>query len=265
MFCRRYFAWTVAIFVAAAPTLVRADVIAYEGFAYSAGSLDGDNGGTGWANAWSASSSGSASVSAAGLTYASGGKSLVTSGGSVSLPGDHYGGFRSPASVPTSGSMYISFLADRTGDGESNYLGLSLFSGGAEQAIFGAMNGETHWGIEQNTTGATYMTTETVGATPTLLVARIDFGASDDTVSLYVNPSLTAEPSTPSVSATFNTFSWDRIRIQSRVAGNVDEIRIGTTYADVTQSVPEPGVCVFAVTGFISLLAYAWRRQTSHA
>jgi hypothetical protein len=264
MFSHRVFVLS-ALLIAAIPASLQAGLLIDEGFAYSAGSLAGDNGGTGWSDAWSASSSGSATVAAPGLTYVDGRWSLVTRGGKASLPGSHYGDFRTPTSVPTSGTMYLSFLADRPSFGDPpNYLGVSLFSGDTEQMIIGAGNSEpevNHWFIEQNTTGNTYTASEAPGATPTLLVARIDFGASTDAVSLYVNPSLTAEPGTPSASATFNAFSWDRVRIQSGVAGDIDEIRIGTTYADVVPSIPEPNVVILLVTGLIGIMAYAWRRR----
>jgi hypothetical protein len=263
MFSKKFLVLVCVSVVALTADNVHAGLIAYEGFAYNTGSLDGANGGTGWSNAWSASSSGSASVSATGLTYASGGQILVTSGGSASLPGTHYGDFRAPASTPASGTMYISFMADRTGTGESGYLGLSLFNDSTEHLYIGAQsNGGQYWYMQQNSSNEWGNTTETAGATPTLLVARIDFGTSSNVYKLYVNPSLTSEPGTASASFTSSAaFSWDRIRIQSGVAGDIDEIRMGTTYADVVSSVPEPTTCILLGTGAMAILAYAWRKR----
>jgi MYXO-CTERM domain-containing protein len=91
-----------------------------------------------------------------------------------------------------------------------------------------------------------------------LLVYKIEFGAGTTTgnerVSLFVNPALGTEPATASASALdVGSFIFDRIRIQAGNgdSGSVDEIRFGTTYADV---VPEPSAALMAALGVFSLV-----------
>jgi hypothetical protein len=261
MLLRRAFVLTVAILIAAIPASLQADLVAYDGFNYTAGSLPGNSGGTGWSNAWSAGQWGSAGVAETGLTYASGGQSLVTSGGAATLTVAGQGAYRTPTSALNSGSVYISFLADRTA-ANSSYLGLSLFSGSTEKVFIGAGNSETVWGAQIKATETQCNSTVATSATPTLLVTKLDYGPTGaGTLSLYVNPSLTAEPGAASASGSFSSLSWDRIRIQADGFGGIDEIRIGTSYADVTSSVPEPGTLALLATGLFGLLAYAWRKR----
>ena len=80
----------------------------------------------------------------------------------------------------------------------------------------------------------------------TFLVYRITFGTLNDTIDLFVNPTLGgALPAAPNATLTTadNTFfpnAFNRIRVQSGdQAFTVDELRIGQSFADVAP-VPEP-------------------------
>ena len=83
--------------------------------------------------------------------------------------------------------------------------------------------------------------TGTYGATPYLVVFKIDFDTSgiNDTVTIYINP--TASSATPGVAAAYTVTTFD-VGIISGVgfqkpgggfAVKVDEVRVGDTYADV--------------------------------
>ena len=88
-------------------------------------------------------------------------------------------------------------------------------------------------------------------------VIRIDFGPGNaDTVRAYANPLLTAEPGTPDgmLTPTGDTdLSFDRIGLANFGGGVapflVDEIRIGTSYADVTTfaAIPEPSAALLMI------------------
>ena len=107
----------------------------------------------------------------------------------------------------------------------------------------------------------------------TLAVLRIDHKAGNDDAYLFLNPTLGIEPSLSSAAA-FSTnafdFSFDNVRpfAGGVDTGNrrpyaelvVDEIRFGTTYADVTPfvGVPEPSVIALSVAG---VALFGWRRK----
>ena len=75
----------------------------------------------------------------------------------------------------------------------------------------------------------------------TLLVLRADLQPGNDRFTLYVNPSpLSPEPPTGIVKQDMDIGGLDGIVLYSTGAHSVDEIRWGTTFADVTP-VPEPG------------------------
>ena len=74
---------------------------------------------------------------------------------------------------------------------------------------------------------------------------------------MFENPLLNSEPANAAatVTATRNSvLTWDRVRIQSgqigEATGLVDELRIGTTYADV---VPEPSTVALLSLGAMAL------------
>jgi len=83
----------------------------------------------------------------------------------------------------------------------------------------------------------------------TLLVLRADLQPGNDRFTLYVNPSpLSSEPLTGIVKQDMDIGALDGIVLYSTGAHSVDEIRWGTTFADVTP-VPEPGTIFLALVG----------------
>lgn len=94
-----------------------------------------------------------------------------------------------------------------------------------------------------------------------LLVLRMSFGASSDTVDLYVNPSDLGgtPPASPSASITLSDFYWRSINWypgDGQNNGYIDEIRVGESFADVTTAIPEPA----ALLGVLVLGMLARRR-----
>src|SRR5512133_2579345 len=115
---------------------VKADLIAYEGFDYAAGSdLSFQNGGFGWSTAWGTNSSGTtiagnmlgAGIKAGNLSYTDlAGNSLVTSGNSLFMTGTNGTSqpFRTLNTVvgTNGGSAWVSFMAYRSGTPTNNTL-----------------------------------------------------------------------------------------------------------------------------------------------
>lgn len=222
--------------IAMAASAARGNLITYEGFNYSPGALAGDNGGSGWTNAWSVSGT-SGTVSSTGMTYTDGsGKMLPVTGGSANV--NSQGDFRTPSSTPNSGTLYISFIA-QVPTASGSYFGLSLFNSASEVLFLGAPNADADWGIDPK--AGTVVTGTTSITNSTFLVYEVQFGASSSTISEYDNPSLTAQPGPANATTTTTDLTtasgWTQIRVQSGENANIDEIRIGTAYADV---VPEP-------------------------
>lgn len=247
--------------------------IAYDGFDYSTvdnpgddtGDIDlfGNNGGSGWSNAWSgAGGLGSNFITSPGFGATAG--SLPVSGNKSSLSGNNNGNFRSPSITPDAdgATVYISFLGD-VDAGE--YAGISLFDGGSENLFLGKPFAEANWGIAGAGPNAL---SSTPASALSLLVYRIDFGAlnggNDTRIRLYVNPAVGTEPLTADATAQRGDFVWDQIRVQSgggTVTGAFDEIRIGTAYGDVA-AVPEPVTAVTLLSG-LGVLVGLQRRRAS--
>jgi len=268
------------LMVTATGTPAVGQVIAYEGFNYASGTnLNGLNGGSGWANAWSEPSFGTGNpddnipetIQAGSLTFGS----LVTSGNRVVTGGRFSYDIRNlGTALGTAGTTrYASFLIrrDTTGPDPTNngpdFGGLvfgdennpnSLFvgkPGGGTVANFALENGN---GSNQVASSRP----ETLGTTA-LLVVRFDFTAANDTFRLYVNPTPGAtEPSVADAlknDLNIGTFVGVSISTGALANWSVDEIRLGNTFADVVAvPVPEPGSIVLTLSGGLAIL---WRRR----
>jgi PEP-CTERM motif len=99
-----------------------------------------------------------------------------------------------------------------------------------------------------------------VGATDWLVV-RADFTAGIDKFTLYVDPTPGgSEPLSGTVKQDSDVGTVSAITLYSTGAFSADEIRIGTTYADVT-STPEPGsVALMGIAGLLACGRRAGRR-----
>ena len=250
----------------------RAAATVYEGFDYPAGAnaLASKNGGIGWNNPWD---TGLSDIVAGGFNYTDGlGNQLVTVGNRAAADQNSAGNLRFLSNTFSSGTVYLSFLLQCTNSASNfNYAGLSLYSGVAEEIFFGDINAPPNGtlGIERLGFENGFLI-GTDASLLNLIVVRIDFNAGttagNEKVSIFVDPSLDAEPATAFRFTDVADFSFDRIRIQSgRTSGadpleigQFDEIRVGSTYADVTpHTVPEPGACGLAALAGLML----WGRR----
>ena len=268
---RKTLAFTVIGFVGYATfnTTAQAELIAYDGFDYPAGtSLTGQTGPLGFSAPYTAAASGS-TVSSPGFGYTD----LPVTGGKVALTGSTNSGTfgmltNSPETAGT--TIYMSYLMQLTAD--AGYAGVSLFDGTTETLFTGNRNsGANVFGIEAKV--GTSASSTASSASLSLVVYRIDFTATGAKIRLYVNPTSGVEPATADAEVDRTSpLTYDRIRIQSSgTTGFVDELRIGETFADVApvtsgiinQTITVLGSSVASGTGASpSTLGWAARMKT---
>lgn len=221
-----------------------APALAYEGYAYPAGTTisTNENGGTGWAGAWTpdVETPTNAVVVATGLEYGDGPFALITSPGSVlytattnNMASGDVRGFRTLASgIQSTGVTWISFIGQRQGPtitntGTPNNIypraaNLSFYEGGTERFAIGNGSGAVSnlWSILPagsvgNVTNA--QRSSTAMNVQSFIVLRIDHNTSgtNDSLYMWVNPPLGATPDISTASArsegAFN-FAFDRVR-----------------------------------------------------
>ena len=257
---------TVAVILIASPvTLAVGEILVDESFDYPLGAIAGQVGGIGFNGAYT----GGGNVTSPGQTY----PGLITFGNTFSTAGSNNGAFRllqTPVGTDA-GTLYVRFLGSNTSGSAPDYAGLSFFNGAAdEELFFGKTFNAANYGFEvsdvPNGQGARNAANGPISATTTLLVYRLSFTPTGDTIDLFVNPgsSLAATPD-----ATFTTtddaiFSdtFDRIRLQSGANAptfDYDEIRFATTEAEVLSAIPEPST--FGLLGLTTVGIAALRRR----
>jgi hypothetical protein len=217
--------------------------IAYDGFNYSTGSLAGDNGGTGWATAWTNdySSGASFNVIATGMTYSG----LTTSGGSIAW-GSGGNGISEDSrtlSLMDSGVVYIQFLSQfgssSSGGGTPN---IRLYDSGALTGGFGSNGGSTMSilnSLLQPASGGSSSSSASLTAL-NLVVGRIDY--ENDITMMWVNPDLSTfdyqNPAAPDATYTNLAPAFNTIAIYSRSPANLDEFTV------MAEPAPEPSSSV---------------------
>lgn len=278
----------------------QAYLLAYEGFDYVSGSdISGANGGFGWTTPWGVNSAGATVIGnalgdtslAGSLAYYSGDKALFTTGnkgfysaatGTSSPFRDFFAGNTGAEGT----TVWVSFLARRTGPTVVNTgtpfnpypraANVSLFSSGSERLAIGTGSGMVSNNVSLlpagNVGNARPSTSDY--ALLTFAVVRIDYGAdNNDTAYLFVNPALGVEPDLGSAAAVTNNFDFAFSRIRPFAGGvdtgnnrpyaelEVDELRIGTSWQDVSPFitlVPEPSTLAL---GSLGLVVWAMRRR----
>jgi hypothetical protein len=237
-----------------------ADPLVAESFDYSAGPIDGKNGGTGFTAAWS--------------DYSGSGE--VTSDGrlKVTIPSDSH--HVSPPRRSFAGSVPL------MADGDSLYLSYVLITGGTVPVqstwMFGTRGAQQQfWYFGFGDPGtpvfgvAGAMSTMAVAPNTTYqLVARMtrdDVGG--DRFTMWVDP--LGESSTPVVTHTTTAFIHPGQTTITDWSANqsgygtlfIDDIRIGKTFGDVVppEVIPEPASCALLLAGLIG--AWLVRRRQS--
>jgi hypothetical protein len=250
-----------------APRRAEAALVAYEGFeSYTAdAALSGGSGGTGWTANWAAVAG--VNVKAATLSYSNG--SVVVAGGSLSGGVDDATNSASAASrsfAAQTGTVYMSLLmAMPVGLSTDDFIHfmfnddtVNTNSGGfgkinQTDARLGARIGMGNGG------GTTNSTVSLTGTDTFFLVGKISKVASTNynRLDFYINPSSLTEPvtanavsSADSGISTINFFSMRTVALDALDRVQFDELRFGTTFADV---LPEPTTGVLMMLGAVLL------------
>jgi hypothetical protein len=270
MSTKRTVAWLTLAVLTLGGSQAQAGLLASENFNYAAGStLLGQNGGSGFSGAWVAGgfNSGISSnylVNGASVPY----DGLATGGGSVSTSATNViAGITRALSTQLGAAGttdYVSVVlrpdGALSGGTLNNYFGLYLASSLGNDVFFGKTGGgsvgdyvvESRGGALQHDSGVAAVTGQSV-----LLVLRADFtsGIVIDKFTLYVNPTVGgAEPATGTVKQDTDIGNVTGLTIYSTGAFSIDEIRVGTTFADVVPAaVPEPSSLAMVVLGGLGL------------
>ena len=227
-----------------------AQLIAYDGFNYPAASAlnVAGNGGLGWAFPWSPSSGVSWITDSVGSSYINAGLSLQKAGRRIT--GSNSASQRSISlGTPlgnSPGTVWVSFIAQQTsGATSSNWLGVKLPctpGAGVDQFIYiGKPYTRTAWGLDPGGFSRHRTGSASVYA-KSFVVAKIDLRAGLDDVRVWVNPPLFGTPANATASVTaLNVGNFQGItkaiaEVGSTAGvptGTIDEIRIGSSYADV--------------------------------
>lgn len=277
---------TLNIAMMAVSSQLLAVQIAYDSFGYSTGeSLNGQNGGSGWSAGWSDRESPAADslTTGSGLTYGNlvvGGNGAFTDGASTQL-NYRYIDTSGSSIAATNGllngnselgvdgtTIWISYLIrrDAATANDTNFFGISLYKAGDVDAGIMAPRTPTSsdggaWMLSTSTresTGVSIVDDETY-----FFAVKVEFTPGNDLVSLYVDPDLTlADPGAANASLSIVGLEFSGFRIAGVSGANysVDEFRMGTTYSDVSPTIPEPGLWA-VLAGVLSLGLVAWRRR----
>jgi hypothetical protein len=280
------FALAAALSLAVLPT-IQASLLVQDQFSYSAADVVGDNGGTGWLNAWYNPPSGGfapwgglamgnrnadAPVVSPGLTYST----LSTADNSLSVGGKsamRQWDFAGSGLTSANGnSLWVSFLVDPTSVLNKIFvLPFGNIVAATPNYQYGAgaiLNYASGWTIgPQIRTGGTSSyaapgTTISLNQNQTYLVVMqfiYNGGAGADVENMWVDPTLTgSSPDGTELTATgtLDLSGWLLIRGGSTATGFIDEINIGNTYSDVVP-VPEPSTLALSlIGGVMGLVAF---------
>jgi hypothetical protein len=232
-------------------------VLESESFKYAAtadGGLPGDDGGLGFDNTsvdnpWA----GGGGVLSPGLTY----PGLLTFSNCASINAAGTGNANRLLALSSSGSyggtaggtVWISFLIQGAVFATPQYAGLQLLNAGGQTLFMGldtTVPNNGKWGFTGPGAGETGFPNSVVPSTNVdLLVYRIDFPAvgssSDAILTFYADPVVgPAPPATPTGVGALNNppINFDEIQMETSTNINIDEIRLGGTWAQVVPMIP---------------------------
>lgn len=257
----------------------QAELLVYEGFDYTADSnVVGQTGGDGWGAAWVLSGgTSSPTTDATTLSYGL----LQTTGGAA----DWTGSDRTRITRNTDDlsdyydvgdTLYASFLASNTGSYEYKYFfgdiagsdGFGWSHTGSDWYAHAAAGGGTLDADPNDAIGNTPVSSTVVTSDMNLFVIQFTVTAVGSgeartaDLNFWVNPS-NVGGAAPTPDASFTGVSVnldaDETYFSDDPGAGLDEIRIGTTYADVTP-IPEPATLALLSLGGLAMI----RRRSNH-
>lgn len=226
----------------------------YDGFAYTSGNL----GATGGAGGWDAASFSTVALTSGNLTGPTGfpaatGNMIVLSKGA----GSNYVTFASTGQL-TSGQVYFSFLFKPGGNSGASSAGLDIAALTAQNASTPAINLQLRnnsgfkLGVKKAGGTAVFPGSTLTAGTAYLIVGKYDYATSPDTVSLWIltTPAGT-EAAAGAAAVSLNTgtdftaaaglgrFYLSGAGVPNE-AVNVDELRVGTSWSEITSNTNSP-------------------------
>ncbi len=268
--------WGVGTFGSSA----RATLVAYEGFSYTAGiTLPADqnptnwNGGTGWSNTWNTANGDEPVIGTGSLSYGP----LATTGNMMTVPNANSTGNGAARTLDSTaqndfiygssatGTMWVSALVQQNYTGDDAAISLGNTQQYQPGITFGsfASGGGSYYGMASNTTNVTIA--PVVTGTTAFLALEINFtGNNNINLTLYVDP--TPGLSAPAAGTTSITYPGKPFSSSGGVSvtgtgWSFDELRFGTTYADVAPAVPEPTTLGLMAVAGLGLLLIRRKRQ----
>jgi hypothetical protein len=248
---REFFLCSALSVVVALATSARAALIAYEPFDYPADiPLVGQTNGIGFNSPWQP---GGFNARLFDL--------FRTHSGKLEFPGlamkgsNHVSGDAPPAGAPgiagvgrlfstnlaTPGAtFYLSFLHQP--DAPDEYASVVIGTGDGKELSVGKSGSIREYHISQRGgIGRVMSGVEPVVGKAAFLVVKMEFKDGEDRFTLFVNPTPgKPEPASATVKEDFDLEYADMIFLYSRASWSVDEIRLGTTWADVTPASKPP-------------------------
>lgn len=270
----RFFAGSIVLAVVvltASPA--QATLLTYEGFGYNNNTiLDSTTGGSGWAADWGQFLGNNTAYTNKTGSLADPTATLTTTGNHVESGAGgfegRYNNFPSYGANGTTAFFSILLRVDslgltgQAGGGNGGFI-LQLFTSTANGDLAIGKNGtDSTWDLEHGSTRVSAGSSPVVGQT-VLLVLRADYlNPGVDTFKLYINPTGQTEPGSPNATMSYDigTQNGLGLNVFNGAKASFDEIRIGTTWADVVPGlVPEP--TTFALVGLGMLGALVIRRR----
>ncbi len=226
-----------------------------------AGSTTVTNATTGWLSSSGVGTNNLSVTAAAGLSYASSPASGIGGGVSMTTSGEDAS---KAFTAITSGSVYLSFLlkvsaAQATGD---YFIGVTTGTTYPVRVYAQSTTGGFKIGLSKSNGTVVYDSTVMTFGTTYLIATKYTYNASatDDIVSLWVNPTLGAAEPTALLSAgsgTADVTSIASVYLRQGAAGSaptqiVDGIKVGTTWAQVTAASTTPTITAGGTIGAVT-------------
>ena len=263
-------------------SIVRADLLVYEGFGYpysSGATLAGSNGGAGFAGAWQigvrpdTTPEDELLVNDGGLTYpglAAMGNAAWDNTGSAQA---NCRGWDTSGYTDTGDVLWFSMLMNTSTAATGSevrvfVLGNDTYSVGAGMMAF-TSSGESGKGALRAQLGGSrsgdFLYYD--HGVDNLVVGQMVFSGDDSagSVTVWLNPSLDELPDAGdgvTIAGATSTAAWSNLYMRggSSWRGQVDEVRIGTTFFDVVP-VPEPAAAFLGVISMIAAVVLRPRRM----